>query len=145
MGLAHVLHRREYYGRLAPWLVRPEVRGVLVLVVLGVLNLAPDLSGWPRLLLHLAMVGLLASWVTGPGSGPRLALLSRLGKVSYGVYLLHLFVMHVLRQSVLPRVPLRFPGDLFIACLLGTWIVAELSFGLYERPFLRLKRRFSST
>ncbi len=143
VGLAHLLHRREHYERLVSWLRRGWVRAAMLLVALAVLNLAPELSGVPRLLLHLSMAGLLAAWVTSGGEGPRLRVLSRLGQVSYGVYLMHMFVMHVMRESVLPRSPLRFPGDLFLACLLGTWVAAELSFRLYEQPFLRLKRRFS--
>lgn len=149
VGLAHGLHDRAFYERWAPRLVHPLARVGMVVGLVGVLELAPELSGGPRLGVHLAMAGLLASWVAGAGSGPGpglrtgLRLLSRLGRVSYGVYLLHLFVMHIVREHVLPHAPLRVPGDRFVACLLGTWLLAELSFALYERPFLRLKRRFS--
>lgn len=143
VGLAHGLHHRASYERWVPWLTHAGVRVGLVVVLVGVLGLAPELSGGPRLLVHVALVGLLASWVTGAGPRPRLRILSRLGKVSYGVYLLHLFVMHVLEQYLLPHAPVRVPGDRFVACLLGTWLVAEASFALYERPFLRLKGRFA--
>ena len=151
VGLAHALHDRRSYERLAAWLVRPWVRLGLLATILAVAHGVQDLSGWPRLALHLAMAASLGAWVVAPARprGPlaRLArdegLLARLGRVSYGVYLLHLLVAHVIVEGVLPRLPVRLPGDRFVLCLAATWALAEASYRLYERPILRLKQRFS--
>lgn len=155
VGLAHALHDRAGYERLARWLVRPWVRVALVIVMLAIAGLVRDLSGWPRLALHLAMAASLGAWVVraqaGRGDGRGLlaritdddGLLARLGRVSYGVYLLHLLVAHVIVQAVAPRLPARAPGDQFLLCLLATWALAEVSHRVYERPFLRWKHRFA--
>ncbi len=63
-----------------------------------------------------------------------------LGGISYSTYLY--------QQLVIPAVskPLSsFPKPVVsIACLLGTWLIASLSFELVEKPFLRLKERFTA-
>jgi peptidoglycan/LPS O-acetylase OafA/YrhL len=143
VGLAHLLHDRAAYERLAAWLVRPRVRLGLLLALVAILHGVRDLSGWPRLGLHLVMAAGLAGWVVKAGPSRPDGLLARLGRVSYGVYLLHLLVAHVITQIVLPRLPLRLPGDRFVLCLLATWALAEVSYRVYERPILRYKHRFS--
>jgi peptidoglycan/LPS O-acetylase OafA/YrhL len=143
VGLAHLLHDRAAYERIAGWLVRPWVRMGLLLALVAILHGVRDLSGWPRLGLHLVMAAGLAGWVVKAGPSRPDGLLARLGRVSYGVYLLHLLVAHVITHNVLPRVPLRLPGDRFVLCLLATWALAEVSYRVYERPILRYKHRFS--
>jgi len=72
--------------------------------------------------------------VVGPSCMPRWA--SSLGKISYGLYVWHLFMLVVARgfiSSLAGSVPLA----------LGlTILTAQLSYSLIERPFLRLKSRF---
>lgn len=148
VGLAHLLHDRRAYDSVARWLVRPWIRVGLVVVILAILDGVRDLSGWPRLGLHLAMAASLGAWVvkaspSRPDPSRPDGVLARLGRVSYGVYLLHLWVDHVVMGSVLPRLPARVPGDRFVLCLLGTWALAEVSYRVYERPILRWKHRFS--
>ncbi|HKS26874.1 MAG TPA: acyltransferase [Pyrinomonadaceae bacterium] len=59
------------------------------------------------------------------------------GKISYGLYLLH-WPVRSLMIRLLPD--LNIFSDLAYLCL--TFIAAALSFYLLERPFLRLKKRF---
>jgi peptidoglycan/LPS O-acetylase OafA/YrhL len=143
VGLAHLLHDGAMYDRVARWLVRPWLRLLLLAAIVAILNGVPDVSGWPRLGLHLAMAASLAGWVVKAGPPRPEGRLARLGRVSYGVYLLHLLVAHVVAHNVLPRLPVRWPCDRFVLCLVLTWALAELSYRWFEGPILRYKHRFS--
>jgi peptidoglycan/LPS O-acetylase OafA/YrhL len=77
-----------------------------------------------------------------------------LGRISYGLYVFHSFVIalvgrvagdkmemiglhsHFLRGSIDFAVRVAAP-------LLITWVLAELSYRFFERPFLRLKQRYA--
>lgn len=63
-----------------------------------------------------------------------------LGGISYSTYLY--------QQLVIPAVtsPLRsFPKPVIsLACLVGTWMIASVSYELVEKPTLRLKERFTA-
>ncbi len=77
-----------------------------------------------------------------PGAGRVLSLkpLARLGRISYGVYLWHLPVLAAI-LGLLPGVPRALSGAVAIASTIG---VAAVSYRYLERPFLRLKDRFSA-
>ena len=67
-----------------------------------------------------------------------------LGRISYGLYVFHLFALALLAQVlVLPVVgiPLNFGLRLALSFLL-TVILAVVSYNVLELPFLRLKKRF---
>jgi peptidoglycan/LPS O-acetylase OafA/YrhL len=69
----------------------------------------------------------------------RLAPLVWFGRISYGLYLWHWIVNWYER---------KLPGSLGVKALLGVGLsvaLAALSFYLVERPFLRLKKRFTPT
>jgi peptidoglycan/LPS O-acetylase OafA/YrhL len=63
-----------------------------------------------------------------------------LGGISYSTYLY--------QQLVIPAVtkPLHlFPKPMIsLGCLLGTWVIASISYELVEKPTLRLKERFTA-
>jgi len=104
--------------------------------------------------LAIAFTGLLGLALTSDG---RIDLLGRvlssgwlryIGKVSYGIYLLHypIFVLwaRFLRtetfcQTDVARNLLAFAGQMALAI-----VVAAISWRLFERPILRLKERFPS-
>src|SRR5262249_30081294 len=73
-----------------------------------------------------------------------------LGKYSYGIYVFHGFVVVALRETIpmfrlMPHVGGNFFAATAIHLLLGTAIsvgVALLSWHLYEKQFLKLKRFF---
>jgi peptidoglycan/LPS O-acetylase OafA/YrhL len=69
-------------------------------------------------------------------SGPRLA---ALGRVSYGVYLVHVPVLGLLRR-LFPDQSAQ-PGLLFPVALALSWGLAALSFRHFEAPLLALARR----
>lgn len=77
---------------------------------------------------------------TGQADWMDTRLIVYLGGISYSTYLY--------QQLVIPAVtkPLHsFPKPIIsIACLVGTWIVASISYELVEKPTLRLKERFTA-
>ena len=143
--LAHLLHSPEGFRRVSRVLGHPASPAVLSLVLLLSLELMPDdIKGWPRLSIHLMMMTLLASAVVREDHvlAPFLKWrpVVRIGVLSYGMYLLHMFVVHftdALGRRGLPSLML------FPLAVIGTVAVAELSYRYYETPFLKLKKRFA--
>jgi peptidoglycan/LPS O-acetylase OafA/YrhL len=140
--VAHLLHWRPGFDWMSSWLGARWSS----LVMLGVLLLAcnvpiPDLMGWPRLVIQLSMALLLVSCVVredhrlGDLLGWRAA--RRIGVVSYGMYLFHMFVVVFVGTMLGRAATLPLVGFLLSVAL--TIVVAELSFRFYETPFLRLK------
>jgi peptidoglycan/LPS O-acetylase OafA/YrhL len=146
--LAHVLHDQRGFAVVVRALGSPLSPILILGALLGVVPLLPaDLSGWPRLCVHLLMILLLASVVVREDHalhgflswGP----LRRLGVLSYGMYLWHMFALAVPlgmvnagRLSAL----LLFPLTLAL-----TVALAEVSLRHYETPFLRLRARFRAS
>lgn len=71
----------------------------------------------------------------------RLPMLTRVGVVSYGMYLLHMLAVNAVR-AILPRVGIDSPPLTFVLALLSAYILAEISYRVFESPILRLKARF---
>lgn len=145
--LAHLLDRPEGFAwawRLLGHRAAPPLAAALL--GLALLNPAPDVSGWPRLLIHWAMAALLASCVVQEGHvlEPALRLwpMRRIGVVSYGIYLYHLLVLHFVARA-LAAVGGAPSGVAFLALTLATWLVAEVSFRYLEAPMVALKARLS--
>jgi len=143
--LAHILHNRNGFERVARVLGHRLAPLFLAVVLMVSLELMPgDLRGWPRITIHLLMMALLASAVVREDHvlAPFLEWppVVRIGVLSYGMYLLHMFIVHFtdrLGERGLPHV------FLFPLAVAGTIAVAELSYRFYETPFLRLKKRFT--
>jgi peptidoglycan/LPS O-acetylase OafA/YrhL len=122
--------------------------GILVLVALN--NPVQDRAGWPRVLVHWAMVGLVVSCVVTESHALRWLLrlwpLRRIGAVSYGIYLYH-FIVYWPANWLLSRTAIVGQGAthhllLFAGVAIGTWGLAEFSYATFERRFLALKARF---
>jgi peptidoglycan/LPS O-acetylase OafA/YrhL len=70
--------------------------------------------------------------------------LRAVGKVSYGMYLLHFQALDVVRALAPPGLPHVLAFLLFSLCATAlTWGVAAVMYRLVERPALRLKRYFT--
>lgn len=143
VALAHALNGPRGFGfvfRLLGWRLSPFVAMALVLIL--ACNPAEDISGWPRIAIHWAMLALVASCILREDNALAPALkcwpVRRLGIVSYGIYLYHLIVM-----GVVVKVTGTFGGVSFLFTTIGTWAAAELSFRFFETPFLSLRRRFA--
>lgn len=67
-----------------------------------------------------------------------------LGKISYGIYLYHLFIFSILLSNI-SKLPSIFANNLFqlFFCTLSAIVIATLSWYLIEKPISKLKNRFN--
>lgn len=147
VALAHLLHDRRSFRIVASWLASPWAAvGALLALILICSFLPADISGFPRLLIQMTMTVLVAACVIREDHRLmpflRLRPLVRLGVISYGIYLLHIHAI-VVAEKLLAVSPIEHHLLLFATGLAFSVVAAELSFRLYESPFLRLKDRFS--
>jgi peptidoglycan/LPS O-acetylase OafA/YrhL len=70
----------------------------------------------------------------------RCKLLARVGVVSYGMYLLHMISINLMRTA-LSRLGVENPSLTFAMSVAVTYLIAEASYRIYETPFLRLKNK----
>jgi peptidoglycan/LPS O-acetylase OafA/YrhL len=146
--LAHGLHDARWHERLRAVLGGRAVAAVAAVGILAVASWPnPDITGGPRLALHLCMTALVGAAVIREDHllMPLLRLrpLVRIGALSYGMYLMHMLGRHGAR-AVLGRLDADGPAALFVLTLVVTYVAAELSFRFYEAPFLKMKDRFSA-
>ena len=143
VGVAHLLHSSGGFSA-ASRALSSRWASPLALAPIVALCLVPsaDISGLLRLLIQLAMALFLCACVVREDHGMRRVLCSpaivRIGVISYGVYLYHLFGRHV-AEVLLESTGLDAPLLRFAATLLLAVAVAEISFRYYETPFLRMK------
>jgi len=116
------------------------------------LQLHVQLLGYPAVdLLSLALVGYaILPGVHREGTLLMSPVLRTLGKYSYALYLLHIPLRNVLVERIFPGGALpplfgsQIPAQIFL--ILGsvalTYVVALLSWNLFEKHFLTLKRHF---
>jgi len=144
--LAHLLDDPRGFRRVAPAL-GPAAAWLSTLGIVAVASLDGDLSGAPRLALHLLMTVLLGSVIVAEGGTAARALawrpLQKIGAVSYGMYLLHLIVLDVVLR-VDTRVGPMGREARFVGCAALTVAAALLMYRWFERPILSLKSRFAS-
>jgi len=142
--LAFVFHaaplRERLLGRLPAW---TPLLGLVLMIAAA--NVGGDIRGWPRLAFQLASTLFLAGVVLQPAGRLVRALewrpLAYVGSISYGVYLLHMLVVDIVKRSM-ARLDLHAESLVFAACLAGTILLAGASFRYFERPLLRIKNRF---
>ncbi len=99
-------------------------------------------SGWQALLTYplvtFACAVLLLSVLREPGTRSNAALVY-LGRVSYGLYVYHIFALTLVREYA-PQLNMLTTAAL---ALFLTTALAAASFKFIEQPFLRLKERFT--
>jgi peptidoglycan/LPS O-acetylase OafA/YrhL len=66
------------------------------------------------------------------------------GEASYSLYLLHYWVMHNLGHRFADNQPLAIRFVLFVILMLVSVAVARISYLIYERPMIRVVRRYFS-
>lgn len=146
VALAHLLHRERTFRVIHAVVGRKYGALVAFAVLIAVCNLPGDQTGWPRLLTQVTMMAFLASCVVREDHALLRALtlpgIVRIGMISYGMYLFHLWARHIVVDEV-GALGRAFPGAAFIFTLILAILISELSFRFYEQPFLSLKKRFS--
>lgn len=140
LGFAIKIHAVKQFIKLLPkW-----TTWFACIISLALANVSGDLRGWPRLSFHLVISAIIAMVALRPQSRLVRALewrpLVYIGAVSYGVYLLHKLVLHVVSRS-LSAASIDAPVPLFVLTLLGTVGLASLSYRYFEAPILSLKAR----
>jgi peptidoglycan/LPS O-acetylase OafA/YrhL len=139
------LHERRAFGiawrLLGHRLAAPACFGLLLALLVV---LPTNVIGWPNLALHATMCLCLASVVVREGHGlaPLLAWrpAARLGEISYGLYLYHLFGLHI-ANAVAKAAGTTDPWLVSIAYVLLAVLISEVSFRTIERRALALKSR----
>lgn len=71
----------------------------------------------------------------------RITVLNQLGKVSYGLYLLHMVIIYPLSKFEFPNPWLYI--CIYILVILTTIILSKITFLLIESPFLKMKKKLS--
>lgn len=95
-----------------------------------------------------ALASVLIIWsviAVKPICAKRYAVLINLGRISYGLYVFHLLTIKV-SGLLLERFQIRFGVFLisrFLTALALTIILAIISYNILEKPFLKLKKRFT--
>ncbi len=145
--LAHLLHQEKWFRILHNLFGKKYSPGFHLLLVCVLCNVpAADISGALRLGIQLSMAGLLASVVCTENHHLkkflRMHLLRKIGMVSYGMYLFHIFLVG-LAVKALGLIHLENPFATFLLTTALTFLVAEISFRFFESPVLKLKKRFS--
>lgn len=143
--LAVLLHNPRSFSGIAPWLSGRAVPWLMFAALISALAfLPPVLEGWPNLLTHTLMSLCLASLVVREDNGMARVLqlppIVRIGQISYGIYLYHLFVRGLVVPVAL-ALGITSVWVMLIALLVGSIVVAEISFRTYERWFLSLRHK----
>ncbi|MBR9649789.1 acyltransferase [Thalassobius aquimarinus] len=122
---------------------RPAAVLWMLAVLLSLQFLPFDLNGWPNLVLHMAMMLTLASLVVREDNGLFAVLgwgpVRRIGQVSYGIYLYHLFALHFATVG-LAALGVVNGWAIFVCYTAVSVLIADLSFRLFETRFLALGR-----
>lgn len=146
--LAHFLHQRNTFNifyRLLGSRGSSLIVGVALVILVGC---SPaDMSGLPRLSVQITMMLALGTIVVREDHWAHSILtfppLAYIGLISYGVYLYHLWAIHLVRVGF-ERFNKETAGiGFFLAAVLASGAVATLSYWLIEQPLLKLKARFA--
>ena len=146
VGLAHLLNQRASFAFMRRIAGFPYAGAAYAALSVALISLpASDISGILRLSIHLSFSLFVAAVILAPHGAAARFLEHRpiafIGKVSYGIYLYHMFALHaaavIVRKSGIPTTPATFIIGAMIAVA-----VSAASFYLLEKRFLDLRKRF---
>ncbi len=145
-AIALLLHHERsfaifHFATKANWFA-PLIGSLLIAIFM---ILPADISGTPRVIIHLLMTAFLLALVLKEDQTLVSVLkwqpIDYIGKISYGIYIYHMLVLHVLR-IVFEKIDLQSPILFFIVGSSVTILVAALSYKFIETPLLDLKKAF---
>ncbi|PYV12594.1 MAG: hypothetical protein DMG23_00610 [Acidobacteria bacterium] len=152
--LAVILHGRKLRLRLRTRFVllgSGLITWVLIGRYCGLIDLIPPLAGnmlgYP--LMSLGAVAIFLSVLGASQDGApvmKSPVLVYLGKISYGLYVFHMLVVELIGRLLLKHIGyfgLKYLVARWICAFAATLVLAVISFHCLEKPFLRLKRRFT--
>jgi peptidoglycan/LPS O-acetylase OafA/YrhL len=137
--LAFVMNTERGFGLVARYLARPWVTAALgvAIAVIGVASPIDGKSSAHALILYVLMtlfVGAVSVLPELGGLKGRAA--AHIGKVSYGMYLLHMLVINSARKVI------DDPVFVFVVGVPATVALATVVYRCIEAPILRLRNRF---
>jgi len=143
--LAHLMHRPQTFQIILRYAGRPSSTPIAIVLMLAAVMLVPDFLPLKGTFVGLAMAILVATCVVREDNiVARLTAfrsLVWLGVVSYGVYMLHMLVLNLMRRGG-GVVGVSNPVVLFVVTTVASTVLATVSYQYYERPFLALKKRW---
>ena len=142
---AVLLHGKAGYERIAPWVWPRPAPWLWFLALLALLGLYPSaLEGFPNLAVHLLMTMVVMALVVREDNGMRPLLtlrpIARIGQVSYGIYLYHLFALAITGRAMAHLGIANWWLMLILYYALAV-AMAEVSYRSLERYFLGLRYR----
>ena len=143
--LAHLLHRPQSFAWMSRLFGQPGMVFATATSVLAALSAGSVLGPLQEPLLNLLLASLVAASVIPPfadlGERTYLRPVIWFGVVSYGVYLVHMLAVNIVRK-VEGVAHIQSPVIDFLGGLLLAFAIATLSYHYYEKRFLALKKRF---
>jgi len=147
-GILLCLASRKYKFNLSSTALRPAaiLAGIAIWALVAAnwklheaVSVPGALVGYPLIALGSSLI-FVGFW----GTTQQAPVLIYLGKISYGLYVFHLLVMHFVFRA-LGDATKHLSGFLLYTAtaLTGTFILSMASYQLFEAPFLRLKERFT--
>lgn len=145
--IAVLLHHRSGFALLSG-LTRAKLAPWALLIGLGLAYaLLPDiLRGWPNLVVHTLMCLMLTSLVVREDNGMAGLLqwrpIARVGQISYGMYLYHLFALALVSKAFSVAGVFHFGWwGVLVAYFCVTIVISEISFRTFEAYFMGLRKR----
>lgn len=145
VAVAHILHNRTGFNILWTILGQRWSAPLIAAATLALVSIpAPANAPLHTYAVYLSLTLLVVACVIRENNGLRqllqTPLLVRLGMISYGLYLMHMLCLNVMRR-VGAALGIDNAFLLWMAGVLLTCAVAEISFRTFERYFLSLKPR----
>lgn len=141
--LAILLHNQYVFERMAVYIGGKWAPAILAVLLFVVIEFPADkLQGLPNLAIHSTMTLLLASLVVRENTilSPFLTNkhISRVGEVSYGIYLYHLIGLHITNAG-LRAIGIGDGWALLLIYALISYFMAEISYRTLEEFFQRFR------
>ncbi len=132
------------------WIYHPGAQVLALIACASISGRIIAVNTYVTIGTSFAFIILILNVATNPRSLIKLEhpLLERLGQISYGLYLYHFPILY-LALKLTPHFMLFnkiqfYPAAIYLIGIGGTWLIAEISYRGYEKPFLNLKERYAA-